>query len=342
MLPGNEPLPRTGIHRILICHISHTLGNALLLTPLIQELEATYPGAEIDIATRSGVAESLYGAYFSVSQIFRFPAHGFGHPLRLLRELRGMRKSHYDLVIDPDPKSQTGRIYLWLAKGKWKLGFESAKKSGGVTHAVPAESVPASKGKCQVALLRMALGETAQRDWPVPSIRLRDDERIHGRDALARVLATAKAQPGAKGVIGIFANATGDKLLGADWWNPFLEKLEKDGADYRIVEIVPMFGRSMLGSRYPTYFSTDLRKLGSVLSALTAYVSADCGIMHLACASEAPTLGVFTRTRADEWGPYGAQNHAIHAYERAPADVAQEVLDIVAAMQSTDSAEGRT
>src|SRR6185312_4329757 len=51
--PSGEPLPRRGIHRILVCHISHTLGNALLLTPLIRELEATYPGAQIDIVTRS-------------------------------------------------------------------------------------------------------------------------------------------------------------------------------------------------------------------------------------------------------------------------------------------------
>src|ERR1700734_2861167 len=56
---SNEPLPRTGIYRIVICHISHTLGNALLLTPLIQELEATWPGAEIDIVTRSQVGQEL-------------------------------------------------------------------------------------------------------------------------------------------------------------------------------------------------------------------------------------------------------------------------------------------
>ncbi|WP_266169137.1 glycosyltransferase family 9 protein [Dyella subtropica] len=327
---SSEPLPQVGIHRILICHVSHTLGNALLLTPLIQDLEATYPGAEIDIVTRSGVAQAIYGRYFSVSRIFRLPAHGVGHPLQLMRELRGLRKGRYDLVIDPDPQSQTGRLYLLMAKGRWKLGFDSPKKSGNVTHAVPVDAAPGSKGKRPVFLLRSAIGKTTETPWPVPDIHLTVEERAQGREALDRVLASVDSTPGKKGVIGIFANATGDKLLGTDWWSPFLETLESAGADYHIVEIVPMFGRSMLDSRYPTYFSTDLRKLASVLSALTAYTSADCGIMHLACASRVPTMGIFTRTSADEWGPYGARNRTIHAYERTPADVAREILSILA------------
>ncbi|SFR94465.1 ADP-heptose:LPS heptosyltransferase [Dyella sp. OK004] len=332
---SNEPLPLTGIHRILICHISHTLGNALLLTPLIQELEATYPGAEIDIATRSGVGQAIYGSYFGVSRIFRLPAHGVGHPLQLLRELRGLRKAHYDLVIDPDPQSQTGRLYLLMAKGRWKLGFDSPKKSGNVTHAVPIDLAPESKGKRPVFLLRSALGKTADNTWPIPDIRLSPSERAQGREVLLRLLAPYQAKHEKKGVIGVFANATGDKLLGTDWWSPFLETLESVGSDYHIVEIVPMFGRSMLGSRYPTYFSTDLRKLASVLSALTAYTSADCGIMHLACASDVPTMGIFTRTSANEWGPYGARNRTIYAYERAPSDVALEILSTLTNAESS-------
>ena len=53
------PLPAEGIHRILICRVSHTLGNTLLLTPLLRELQKIYPGAEIDVVTRSQVAEEI-------------------------------------------------------------------------------------------------------------------------------------------------------------------------------------------------------------------------------------------------------------------------------------------
>jgi heptosyltransferase III len=328
---SNEPLPRTGIYRIVICHISHTLGNALLLTPLIQELEATWPGAEIDIVTRSQVGQELYGHYTGVNRVFQLPSHGVGHPLLWLRGIRGMRKAHYDLAIDPDPQSQTGRLLLLMAHATYKLGFTGRKKSGNVTHAaVIPETVP-SKGQRPVFLLRSALGDSVtSTSYPVPNIRLDALESAQGRQTLARVLAASPTSASSRPkTIGIFANATGPKLLGQDWWTPLLEALEASCPDYQLLEIIPMFGRSMLGSRYPAYYSTDLRRLGGVLAALDAYISLDCGIMHLACAAQAPTLGIFTTTNAAEWGPYGPRNHAVHAYDLPPDAVGRKLAAII-------------
>lgn len=319
--PSSEPLPLRGIHRILICHVSHTLGNALLLTPLIQELETTWPGAEIDIITRSQVGRTLYGHYDRVSQVFQLPSHGVGHPWQWLRGIRGMRRAHYDLAIDPDQQSQTGRLLLLKAHATWTLGFNGPKKSGAVTHAVPVPEHVQSKGQRPVYLLRSALGNSTSADYPTPDIRLSDTELVHGKRVLTRVMGGASTGK----TIGVFANATGPKRLGAEWWTPLLQTLERLRPDCRLVEIVPMFGRSMLDSRYPSYFSTDLRQLGGVLANLDAYISLDCGIMHLACASRVSTLGIFTTTRADEWGPYGPGNHVIRAYELAPEAVAAEI-----------------
>ena len=323
--PSGQPLPRRGIQRILICHVSHTLGNALLLTPLIQELEATWPGAEIDIVTRSQVGKQLYGHYDRVRQVFQLPSHGFGHPIQWLRGIRGMRRAHYDLAIDADPQSQTGRLLLLKARASWTLGFSGRKKSGSVTHAVEVPAQLQSKGKRPVYLLRKALGADTATDYPVPDLRLDEAERAQGRRVLDRVLGIAPADPTQRKVIGVFANATGTKLLGADWWNPLLAALEQLRPDCQLMEIVPMSGRSMLDSRYPSYFSTDLRQLGGVLANLDGYLSLDCGIMHLACASRVPTLGIFTTTRAEEWGPYGPGNHAIAAYALEPEAVAREL-----------------
>ena len=36
------------VKRILICRPNHRLGNLLLLSPLVQELESTLPNSEID------------------------------------------------------------------------------------------------------------------------------------------------------------------------------------------------------------------------------------------------------------------------------------------------------
>ncbi|TAL83448.1 MAG: lipopolysaccharide heptosyltransferase family protein [Rhodanobacter sp.] len=328
--PSSEPLPAVGVHRILICHISHALGNALLLTPLIQELEATWPGAEIDIITRSQVGQVLYGHYASVHRVFQLPSHGVGHPRQWLLGLRGMRASRYDLAIDPDPQSQSGRLLLLLARATFTLGFSGPKKSGSVTHAIAVPETIRNKGQLPVFLLRRALYQAnASRAFPSPDIRLDAGELSSGRQAMDRVLQASGPLTGQRLTVGVFANATGPKQRGREWWLPLLDHLQHTLADCQLVEIVPMFGRSLLDSRYPTYYSSDLRKLGGVLASLDAYISLDCGIMHLACASRVPTLGIFTTPLADEWGPYGAGNHVVKAIDLAPAQIAEQIAGML-------------
>lgn len=323
--PTSEPLPEKGIYRILVCHVSHSLGNTLLLTPLLAELEKVYPGAEIDILTRSPIANDVYGHFFSVQRIFRLPAHGVGHPFEFFGTLGRMRKNRYDLAIDADPLSQTGRLLMLLSHSAYTLGFSSRKKHGEITHPVPLPEDLESKGRRPVYLLRNAMGRDTAADYPVPDIRLETHEREHGRAVLTRSLAAHGITSPGRGIIGIFANATGPKLLGEAWWTRFIQVLEAQHPEHRIVEILPASGKSMLSSRHPGYYSSDLRKIASVLSGLAVYISADCGIMHLACASEVPTMGIFTTTNASEWGPYGPGRHVIAAYGKEPEEVARMI-----------------
>lgn len=320
-----DSLPATGIHRILICRITHSLGNTLLLTPLIREIQAVYPGAEIDLLTRTAAAGDIFSAFFSVRCVHRLPAHAFRHPLKFLGIVRRIRSTHYDLVIDPCPESQTGRLTLLFAMGRYKLGFSGRKKMGTLTHSVDVPKDPRQVGQLPVFLLRSALGTISPRPYPPMDLALSPSERQRGIDALALLASSDINTPSSRGVIGVFANATGPKLLNDEWWREFMQELEARHAGHAIVEIVPMFGKSLLGDRYPAYFSSDIRKLASVLSALSLFISADCGVMHLACASGAPVAGIFTVTDADEWGPYGPNDDAVHAHGIPPKQVAEQI-----------------
>ena len=328
-------LPATGIFRILVCRVSHTLGNTLLLTPLLQELERVYPGAEIDIVTRSPVADQVFGGFYGVRSIFVLPRWGFAHPLQFLGVLRQLRKNRYDLVIDPDPRSSTGRALLNQSRSSYTLGFVGPHKRGPLSH--PVAVPPRGRlraGQRPVFLLRSALGSNEDiaaedmpaADYPPPDIRLHADERERGREALERVLAGPRSVDRKNGVIGIFANATGDKKLGTDWWTRFLRVLEAGRPGHAIVEIIPASASSLLDSRYPAYYSSSVRKLGAVLSNLALYISADCGIMHLANASGVATIGLFSGTDTSEWAPYGLGNHAVETTGRTPEEVAEAVL----------------
>jgi ADP-heptose:LPS heptosyltransferase len=319
---GRGCLPDVGIFRILVCRAAISLGNTLMLTPLLREIGRVYPGAEIDIVTRSTFGTDVFKGFPGVRRVLILPGRAVGRPWQFLRTLRVMRETHYDLVIDPCPRSRTGRTLLTLARGTFKLGF-AGRGDRSLSHRVVMSETVRHAGQRPVDLLRATLGNPA-RAFPSLDIGLSRDERDAGRNALFGLLESRGMRRNA-GTIGIFANATGTKLLSDAWWLAFLDTLAARYPEHAIIEIVPAFGRSMLGSRYPAFYSSDIRRVAGVLSALTAFVSADCGVMHLACASGIPVTAIFSVSDAAEWGPYGARDRTIEARGLSPEQAAAQV-----------------
>jgi len=316
---SGAPLPRAGIFRILVCRTSHSLGNTLFMTPLLQEIEATWPGAEVDLITRYAGARQIFENHASIRRILHLPRRGLRHPLRWLEALWQLRRRRYDLVIDTDVRSRTSRWLLRMAHGRHKLGFGGR---GGPTLAVNAAQAPKHAAHFPVFLLRQALGNHS-RTYPPLSTRLTSLERAHGAARLAQVVGdTARTS---RGIVGVFANATGPKAMTPQWWAEFMRVAETQLSGYTIVEIIPAFGRSMLGGRYPAYYSSDIRNLSKFLSALSTLICLDCGIMHLARASGTPVAAVFTTTDVAIWGPYGVGAHVVHGDAQHPAQAAREL-----------------
>lgn len=323
-------LPRTGIHRILICRSVHTLGDSLTLTPLLAELADIYPGAEVDIVSGCPVADALFETFPNVHAVHRIPRHIAAHLLATARTLRAMRRKHYDLVIDPDPQSQSGRLLALAAHATYSLGYVGPKKSGTLTHGVAIPAGLRHKAMTPVYLLRSATGEDpAARPYPQPSLSLSDAERECGRCTLQR-LATNRASDADGPRIGIFANATRNKRLAQNWWGAFIEAFQSDVPGCRIVEILPAFGKSMLADRFPCYYSSDVRKMAAVIANLDAFVSADCGVMHLAWATGTPTVGLFCATDPAEWGPFGPRMAALRLDDATPGDIAHRAAQQLA------------
>ncbi|MGH8121381.1 MAG: glycosyltransferase family 9 protein, partial [Rudaea sp.] len=236
-----------------------------------------------------------------------------------------MRDAHYDLAIDTDPRSQSGRALLLRSHARRKLGFVSSSKGGTLSHAIDPQAAPKHAGQFPVYLLRAALRRPAS-EYPPLDLRLTRAEREQGRRILMRLTAQIAGVTAKKGIIGIFANATGPKLLGEAWWRDFMPAIAAHYADFAIVEIVPMSGESMLGNQYPAYYSTSIRKLAKVLSELTMLICLDCGIMHLARASGTRTAAIFTSTDTAEWGPYGSGAYIIRGEQQTGEQVARRLI----------------
>lgn len=314
--PGDAGfLPTRGIHRVLVSRTSHTLGNTLLITPLLRELSHVYPGAEIDLITRSPVASEVFGAFDHVRVLHRLPRHGFREPLRVTSILRRIGKQHYDLAIDPGLRSYSDRLFVSAANATWKLGYASTR-GGRLNCEMPVPTELRHVGQLPVHLLRGALGGRVTGAYPRLDIALTPVEREWGAGVLREVVGDERR------AIGVFTSATGNKDLGLDWWRRFILVVAKNRPDVHLVEIVAHDGRASFGTTIPTYFSTDLRRLAAVLSGFALFVSADCGVMHLACASGTDTVGLFRETDTLEWGPYGPRDLALEVASREPEAVA--------------------
>jgi heptosyltransferase-3 len=120
----DNAIPRNGIYHILVCRPNHRLGNMILVTPLIAELEQLYKGAETDIVAEGDIASDVFQSFSSVKNIYCLPRRGFKHPFVFLSKILKIRKTWYDLIIDPCLGSGFSRALTRVFKGTRKLGFD--------------------------------------------------------------------------------------------------------------------------------------------------------------------------------------------------------------------------
>ncbi|MEO5565567.1 MAG: glycosyltransferase family 9 protein [Luteimonas sp.] len=317
-------LPKKGIHRIVVLRPNHRLGNTLLLTPLISELEHLYPGAEVDILTAGGAASEVFARHDSVRNLWILPNRLARHPLASWRTIHRMHRQHYDMAIDPCLGSQSGRVFLSIVKAKHKLGFEQFGMDGGVTCHIPVPQNLSHMGQLPVYLLRRGCKEDyAARDCPRLDVRLSSEELRQGSERLRRLL---QGLPGNEGpVIALFGEATGSKAFPEGWWIEMIQRLQHLRPDHRFIEIIPASGTSKFNNAYPVYYSTSVRRMSAVMAASSFVVSADCGVMHLAAASGVATAGIFRVTKPLQYGPYGGRNFFVSAEDKTPVTVAEDV-----------------
>lgn len=320
-------MPPKGIYRILVCRPNHRLGNTLLLTPLIAELERTYKGAEIDILSEGSIAAEVFSTFFSVKNIYCLPRRGFKHPWAFLSLLFRIRKIRYDLIIDPCLGSNFSRATTKFLNGRYKLGFDDRMGGSGLTHAVPRSAAMPHMAKRAINLVRWINSRTDGDDKEFPSmdIRLTANERERGKRFLAGILSDSD-RPIARPLLGMFANATGAKRYPQAWWDKFIAALVEQLPHAGIVEFVPMHGKSLLDSAWPAYYSSDIRRMGAVMAAVDLVVSADCGVMHLAVASGVPTVGMFCTTDPTVYEPYGHESGALSTCGLSARDCAERIV----------------
>ncbi len=328
---GVGQLVRDDIHRILVLRPNHRLGNILLLTPLITELEHVFPGAEIDVLAAGDAANDVLAGSFSIGRVYVLARHVARHPLATAGTLARLRRTRYDLAIDPTMDSQSGRLILALITPRYMLAVPASEN---LDWARVMFSAPRHFAKLPVYLLRHALASgqpNEEIDYPTLHVNLTPAEVLNGK----RTLAALAQWPGdgiARSTLGVFANATGAKRYSESWWLQLLATIHIRRPEYAVVEILAADGVSRLNHLFPTFYSSNPRKLASVLANLTHCISADSGVMHLASATHIPTVGLFCRTDPSLYEPYGNLSRSINTNNRSPEEITATVLRVLQAI----------
>lgn len=308
--------PSAPVRRIVVLRPNHRLGNTLLLTPLIQELEARFPRAEIELVGGGRAGQAVFQQFPQVTTLHTFPAKSYGNPGQVLKLLATLRARSYDLAIDPIPRSRSGRFLLALVRARVRIGYRWGVRirDAMLTHAVNPGPAPVHCAQSPLYLLRAALlphvehADPGFRTWPL-ALRLTEAERRDGAQTLAAALGSAT--PPAELPIGVYAHASGEKCMPARWWRQVVTILRTHVPMTPIVEFLPEDGHRCLANDIPSLYTRDLRLLGAALAATSAVVAADCGVMHLADAAGARVFGLFKTTEPLRYGPSGPGSEAL-------------------------------
>ena len=299
----NTDFSKVVIKKILICRPNPRLGNQLLITPLVQEVIATFPECEIDLFVNGGLAKIVFKNYKNVKRITQLPRKPFKELIKYSKGWLALKKHNYDIVINVVEGSSSGRLSAQFANAKYKFfGDDIADLQLKYQDYGHIAKQPVYNFRYYLTKLGFK-----DNDKPVPSLdlKLSNSEIAEGQKLLQEIVKNDKK------TICIFTFATGAKCYPESWWEPFYERLKTEYPNYNIIEILPVENVSQIGFKAPAFYSKDIREMGALIANTDVFIGADSGIMHLASAAQTPTVGLFSGTSINMYTPYNNNSVSI-------------------------------
>lgn len=285
------------IKKVLICRPNGRLGNLLLITPLVQEVAEMFPNCKIDLFVKGTLAPIIFENYPVVNKTIHLPKKPFKSLFQYLKVWISIKNESYDMVINVDQNSSSGRLAVQFSNAKYKFFGdaidEQAEKKKDFEHIA---KYPVYNFRHYLTKLR--LFTNSNKIIAPLDLKLSASEVANGRKILNELVNNDKR------TIFIFTYATGAKCLSEDWWEKFYKQITTEYKDYNIVEILPVENVSQIGFKAPTFYSKDIREIGSVIANGDLFIGADSGIMHLSSSVQTPTIGLFSGANIKKYEPY--------------------------------------
>lgn len=317
----NGTIDKDQIKKVLICRPNGRLGNLLLITPLIQEVTTTFPNCKIDLFVKGTLAPIVFEKYDNIDKIIDLPKKPFKELIKYLKVWTLIKNQNYDLVINVDQNSSSGRLAVQFSSAKYKF-FGDLPENVQLNY-----NDQDHIAKYPVYNFRYFLSQFGIEDKKKPvallDLKLSNEEISKGKTILNNIVDEKKK------TIAIFTYATGEKCYCESWWEEFYAALKKEYPDHNIFEVLPIENRSQINFHAPSFYSKDIREIGSVLANVDVFIGADSGIMHLASASKAATVGLFSVSILKKYQPYGNNNIGIDTNQSTIPDFINAINKIL-------------
>lgn len=309
------------IRKILIVRPNHRLGNQLLITPLIQEVIATFPNAKIHLFLKGGLGSVVFKNYSEIEKIISLPKMPFENLIQYLSGFIALRKTKYDLVINTVGYSSSGNIATTLAQSKFKIFGLITKKDfpdfSDYLHNAKRPVYDFREGLKKIGLEK-SNPEILKIDLKLDAIEIEE-----GRKKLLELNSNVQK------TICLFTYATADKKLSKEWWMSFYFLLKEHFPDFNIIEMLPVENVSQINFKAPSFYSKNVREMAGVIENTTLFIGADSGIMHLANSTNTPTIGLFSVTKVELYQPFGNKNFGINTTTSAQEEIIEKVKSLI-------------
>ena len=310
------------IKRVLISRPNHRLGNLLLITPLVQDVNATFPDCKIDLFVKGGLTPIIFENYKNINTIIELPKKPFKNLIAYFKVWVQLKSAKYDFVINVNKNSSSGRLSAQFADAKYKFfGAEDTTLQAKYSDYGHIAKSPVYEFRS--FLTQLGFPENTN-SVPSLDLKLSANELAIGKKTVDEIV------PATKKTISIFTYATDDKCYSTAWWHDFYAALLREFPDYNIIEILPVENVSQIEFKAPTFYSKDIREIGAVIANTEIFIGADSGIMHLASASLTPTVGLFSRPNQVTYAPYNNDSTAINTNSSSTETSIKIIKDILA------------
>ncbi|MGU9938462.1 glycosyltransferase family 9 protein [Empedobacter brevis] len=295
------------IERVLINRPNQRLGNTLLITPLVQEIIQFNPKVKIDLFVKGKVAPIVFENYPQIDQIIELPKKPFKDLASYIKVWLKIKRKKYDLVINVDKQSSSGRLSTSFANSKYKLFGDEFIADTTQENQLHQAQYPVYQFR---KFLELFDGKERKEAVPQQNIQLSEREIEKGKKMLEEI-----TENSSKKTIAFFTFATGAKCYNEEWWTEFYNLFyPKYAEEYNLIEILPVENISMLTHKLPEYYSKDVREIASVMFNCEVVIAADSGMMHLSSAAPSKTIGLFkSEDFMQRYKPYGEGNAVVLA-----------------------------